>query len=253
MRPSDSSPASAAASSAHRQVWETLARLLRRLEQDLERRLDAPAASQPDEALARLEQELRRLGKAQFKANSLAEDGQARWEALLASLGAAQEQQAAALEQLAQPRADQAAHRLLEALLPALDGLENAIASGQGFLARRDLAARLPNPTPAQARLVSPADRAMLAGWLDGLRLVRERLLAVLAAGQVTPIPALGRPFDPYLHVAVGVCAELPPDLSPAQAAAGLIVAEERRGYQSPAGVLRFAEVIVYRPKTEGL
>jgi molecular chaperone GrpE len=81
----------------------------------------------------------------------------------------------------------------------------------------------------------------MLAGWLDGLRLVRERLLAILEAGGVTPIPTVGQPFDPYLHVAVGTsgAGDGPP---------GTIVSEERRGYRCPAGVLRYAEVIVYRP-----
>ena len=99
-------------------------------------------------------------------------------------------------------------------------------------------------PSPAQALLVSPADRAKLAGWLDGLRLVRERMLAILETGGVTPIPTVGQPIDPYLHVAVGTAAggSGPP---------GPIVSEERRGYRSPAGVLRYAEVIVYQPEPE--
>jgi molecular chaperone GrpE len=82
----------------------------------------------------------------------------------------------------------------------------------------------------------------MLAGWLDGLRLVRERLLAVLQAGGVTPIPAVGHPFDPYLHIAVGTTSQ-------GDGVPGTIVAEERRGYRSPEGVLRYADVIVYRPQ----
>jgi molecular chaperone GrpE len=92
--------------------------------------------------------------------------------------------------------------------------------------------------------LVSPADRDMLAGWLDGLRLVRERLLAILEAGDVTPIPTVGHPFDPYLHVAVGTTHE--GDHPP-----GTIVEEERRGYRTPNGVLRYADVIVYRPQPD--
>ena len=85
----------------------------------------------------------------------------------------------------------------------------------------------------------------MLAGWLDGLCLVRERLLAILETGEVTPIPCIGQPFDPYQHIAVGTTRQLPPGIT---AAANSIVAEERRGYRSPAGVIRFAEVIVFRP-----
>jgi len=104
-----------------------------------------------------------------------------------------------------------------------------------------DLAADKADLTQEQAILVSPADRAVLEGWLDGLRLVRERLLAILEAGDVTPIPTVGHPFDPYLHVAVGTTIE-------GDGPPGIIVQEERRGYQMPDGVLRYAEVIVYRP-----
>jgi len=133
-------------------------------------------------------------------------------------------------------------NELLEAIIPALDGLENAIASGQRYLEKRDQASRSGRLSPAQAALVSPMDRAMLAGWLDGLRLVRERLLAVLEAGGVTPIPTVGHPFDPYLHVAVGTTSE-------GDGAPGMVVAEERRGYRSPDRILRYADVIVYRQK----
>ena len=217
--------------SERRQVWETLSNLLGRLEK---------AAAGPDG----LEKEVRKLGKTQFKANALAEDQLTRLEQVIVSAQAAQEQSAEMLETVARERAAAARQELLETILPALDGVENAIASGRRYLEKRDRAARYPNPTLAQALLISPADREMLAGWLDGLRLVRERLLAVLEAGEVTPIPTVGHPFDPYLHAAVGTTSE-------GEGLAGTRVAEERRGYRSPAGVLRYAEVIVYRPVEE--
>ncbi len=187
---------------------------------------------------------MRKLGKTQFKANALADDQSARLEKILANSQSAQEQNTHLVETLAEERAAAAQKGLLETLLPALDGLDNAISSGQRYLAKRDLAARSVPLSPAQAVLVSPTDRAMLAGWLDGLRLVRERLLAVLEAGGVTPIPSVGFPFDPYQHVVVGKTNQVPPGIQPAP---GIITAEERCGYQSPAGVLRYAEVIVYR------
>ena len=62
-----------------------------------------------------------------------------------------------------------------------------------------------------------------------------------LETGEVTPIPTVGHRFDPYLHVAVGTVPE-------GDGLAGTIAAEERCGYHSPAGVLRYAEVIVYQP-----
>ena len=208
--------------SERRQVWETLATLLRRLES---------GSSLGSNGVA---EELRRLGKAQFKANTLAQDQLARLNELVAA------QQAEQLETIIQERVGAARHELLEAILPALDGVENAITSGRRYLVIRDRAAAIPDPTPTQATLVSPADRAMLAGWLDGLRLLRDRLLAVLEAGGVTPIPTVGHSFDPYLHMAVGTTDQ-------GEGPEGIIVTEERRGYRSPTGVLRYAEVIVYQ------
>jgi molecular chaperone GrpE len=39
--------------------------------------------------------------------------------------------------------------------------------------------------------------------WLDGIRLVERKLRAVLEGEGVTPIEAVGEPFDPNLHEAV--------------------------------------------------
>lgn len=228
--------------SDRRQVWETLANLLARLERDIEPALGENGHS--GAALEKLEKEVRKLGKAQFKANVLAEDQVSRLKETLSSAREEQERRDELLETLIDEQAAAARHELLEAVLPALDGLEKAMASGKRYLRTRDRAANVPDLTSEQAVLVSPADRAMLSGWLDGLRLVRERLLAILEAGGVTPIPTVGQPFDPYLHVAVDTTAAAEDDVEP-----GTIVTEERRGYRSPAGVLRYAEVIVYRPE----
>jgi len=242
--------------SDRRQVWETLSNLLARVEAGLETppTKDGKAPSDDaralrDAALEKLEKEIRKLGKAQFKANVLAEDQGTRWEQAMTSVEAAQEQHDQLLDKMVSERAAARERELLEAVLPALDGLENAIASGRRYLKVRDRAANSlqaskSSPTPEQAALVSPADRAMLAGWLDGLRLVRERMLTILEAGEVTPIPTVGQPFDPYLHVAIGTTTE-------GDGPAGTIVAEERRGYRSPSGVLRYAEVVVYQPESE--
>ena len=225
--------------SERRQLWETLAAFLAQIKKEADAALDKDV--QLNTALADLQDEVRRLGKAQFKANAMVEDQSARWERLIAE---AQDCPRASRPNWRRkwPRSALARREreLLETFLPALDGLENAIASGRRYLAIRDRAAGASNINPAQAVLVSPADRAMLAGWLDGLRLVRERMLAILEAGGVTSIPTVGHPFDPYLHVAVGTTSE-------GDGPSGTIVAEERHGYRCASGVLRYAEVIVYR------
>jgi molecular chaperone GrpE len=69
-------------------------------------------------------------------------------------------------------------------------------------------------------------------------------VLDVLAQEGVEPIPTIGTPFDPYLHVATVVApgADAPPET---------VLAEEKRGYRSREGVLRYAEVVVARPLEE--
>jgi molecular chaperone GrpE (heat shock protein) len=225
--------------SERRQVWETIARLLQRVEKSIAE--TPPVASE----LSDLEQEIRRMGKTQHKANLFAEEQNAQVKQALALAQSAQQQNVRLLDSLSAEHAASTQKDTLEAILPALDGLEHAIASGQRYLKIRDRAASSPSLTPPQAILVSPADRAMLVGWLDGLNLVYERLLAILETGGVTPIACLGQPFDPYQHIAVGTTGQLPPGIT---SATNTVVAEERRGYRSPAGVIRFAEVIVYRP-----
>jgi molecular chaperone GrpE (heat shock protein) len=224
--------------SERRQVWQTLADLLTRLEKAVPASQDAEGLAQTD--LSGLNQEIRKLGRAQYKANLLAEELASQWDRTATAVQETQTQHAQLLEAISAEQAASARHELLEAIMPALDGLENAIASGQSYMDKRDQASASPGLSPAQRALVSPMDRKMLAAWLDGLRLVRERLLAVLEAGGVTPIPTVGHPFDPYLHVAVGTTSE--GDRTP-----GVIVAEERRGYRTSVGVLRYADVIVYR------
>ncbi len=221
--------------SARRQVWATLASLLQRLETAVNNQSTSP----PD--LAGVEKEVRKLGKVQFKANMLVESQVTQWEELATAVQTTQSQNEQFLTSLRAGEETAVSRELLIAILPALDSLEEAISSGQQYLVKRDTAARSPSLTPDRARqLVSPADRAMLSGWLDGLRLIREHLLAVLETGGVTPIPTVGQPFDPFKHRAVGT-------LPAGNNIPNNIAREERRGYQTANGILRYADVLVYK------
>jgi molecular chaperone GrpE len=84
--------------------------------------------------------------------------------------------------------------------------------------------------------------RQAVIAWLDGIRLARMRLLDLLAAHEVRPIPTVGQPFDPHYHIAVAIdTTGRSPD--------GIIISEDRPGYASPTKVLREAEVVVARSK----
>ena len=162
-------------------------------------------------------------------------------------------------------------------LLPALDSVELALASGQALVLRQrqEMAAReqqQASPTPQEepappamgawqklrmkfagrAAPVSPppppepyhlpevvtATPDALEAWLQGLTLVRDRFLAVLATEGIEAIAALHTPFDPRLHIAVQ--AETRDDVAP-----HTVVRVLRQGYRQQQRVLRYAEVIV--------
>ena len=75
-------------------------------------------------------------------------------------------------------------------------------------------------------------------GWIEGIVLLDRKLRALLESEGVTPIEAVGRPFDPREHEAVAnVAASGRPD--------GEVVAEIQRGYRVRDRVLRPAMVAV--------
>lgn len=157
-----------------------------------------------------------RLAKEQFKANSLTEDALAAVKStLLPPVGSP-------VERASQMKPPAPNSRLLEALMPILDGIEAGLVSGQ-----------------TQASLIGDQRaRDTLMGWLEGQRLLRDRLLALLDKENVRPIESVGQLFDPYHHVAVDTV------FDPSQPT-GTIVEERRRGYETDQRVLRFAEVVV--------
>jgi molecular chaperone GrpE len=72
----------------------------------------------------------------------------------------------------------------------------------------------------------------------DGVRIVYEHFLKILADRHITQIDAEGRPFDPDLHEAV---LQQPSDEHPA----GTVIQELARGYRMHDRVLRYSRVIV--------
>ncbi|RLC78142.1 MAG: nucleotide exchange factor GrpE [Chloroflexi bacterium] len=207
------------------------------------------------EELEDLRKELKRLGRAQFKANTLDEARLERWQQAIEAAQAAvarRDGEIAALHRRLREAIAEARHQWLAELLPLLDSLDETLAAGREQLARFEERKRQEASKRWWQRLRSSlagdsfnaeACRS-LAGWLEGVRLLRERVWAFLEEAGVRPIPAVGETFDPHRHVAVGT--EERDDVPE-----GVIVAEQRRGYISPAGILRFAEVIVAKAPSQ--
>ncbi len=108
---------------------------------------------------------------------------------------------------------------------------------GAGPVAPQPARPAFPPDAPEDDQLETEWEESVLA-WLEGLRLVRDRFLQLLAGEGIETIPALGRPFDPRLHVALAAADR--PDATP-----GTVVEVVRPGYRRGAKVLRFAEVVV--------
>ena len=82
-----------------------------------------------------------------------------------------------------------------------------------------------------------PADLQGLS-WLEGIALLDRKLRQLLESEGVTPIEAMGRPFDPREHEAI---ASIPAPGRPD----GEVVAEIQRGYRIRDRVLRPAMVAI--------
>ena len=98
---------------------------------------------------------------------------------------------------------------LILSILPVLDDLERALAS----------------VPPRMAKL----------GWVDGLRLIERKFRTSMEAQGLTPIKALGEPFDPNFHEAV----------RQDKGKEGIVIDEFQKGYILHDRVLRPTRVVV--------
>jgi len=94
-------------------------------------------------------------------------------------------------------------------LLPALDDLERAFAA------------------------VPP--RLIKASWVDGIRLIWNKLRTTLEAQGLSEIQAVGEPFDPHLHEAV----------RQDRGKEGVVIEEVQKGYKFRDKIIRPSKVIV--------
>lgn len=131
---------------------------------------------------------------------------------------------------------------IIRDLLPVIDGLENAMALASSLNgkapapaeAEKSLLRKIFAPNAPAANTTPPDWRQ----WVEGLAIIRDRLLALFKKAGVAPIPSAGRQFDPQLHIAVA--AESRDGVEP-----NLILKEQLKGYRRGEEIVRFAEVVV--------
>ena len=92
-------------------------------------------------------------------------------------------------------------------------------------------------------RAIEHAGAAEKSPIVEGVQLVLRQLMTAFERLDVTPIEALGQPFDPNLHEAIS---QQESDAPP-----GSIVQVLQRGYKSGERLLRPTLVVVAKPKAE--
>jgi len=112
-------------------------------------------------------------------------------------------------EQEKQEMSQYANAQLILSLLPVLDDFERAFENTTTKEAKRD--------------------------WVAGVKLIDNKFRSILASQGLSPIDAVGKPFDPAFHEAV----------MRAQGEDGIVVQEMRRGYMLNDKVLRPSQVVV--------
>lgn len=219
----------------------------------------AHLATQADEVQDRLEQfekGLKKLSRTQFKTNTLTESKEQQVSDTVALLQGLLEKREAVCDDLANAEQRALAESRSEArgelaadCLPVLDGIELALTHGHAMLTEPQPNKRSPGmlrrlfghssgETPAPQPELNQEARRRLQGWLDGLEIVRERCLKLLAAERIEPIPDLHEPFDPHQHVAVEAQTRCDvPD--------NTVITVLRKGYRQRERILRYSEVIV--------
>ena len=218
------------------------------------------------ERLDRMEKQIQRVGKEQFKTNTLVESTQQRHVNVLETLRLMDEERGQELQRAREALRDartEGRTAFFTRLLPAMDSLDEALAAGRrqltGWIPEEGMEQASPQPLPVGQRLkhawrllkgswtpweldLAPRERLRpeaLAAWLKGLDLLRERLIEHLAEEDIRLMDTLGESFDPHLHLAFETVSPEPGQ------ALGTVVREVRPGYLLGDTVLRYAEVVV--------
>ncbi|MFC2036234.1 nucleotide exchange factor GrpE [Chloroflexota bacterium] len=83
--------------------------------------------------------------------------------------------------------------------------------------------------------------RLIKHGWVDGINLVKRKLQASLNTQGLSPIEAVGEPFDPHLHEAI----------REDQGKEGIVIEEVQKGYMFHDRILRPSRVVVGRGRAD--
>ena len=93
----------------------------------------------------------------------------------------------------------------------------------------------LPVIDDLERALAAVPEKSAHQGWVEGFRLIGQKLLKVMAIQGLERIKAVGEPFDPHVHEA----------LMQAKGKDGIVLEECEKGYKYRERVIRPSKVIV--------
>jgi molecular chaperone GrpE len=157
------------------------------------------------EKLELLKAELLKLGKSQIQTRTFA---RSEYQALREAV------------EMLSANNDEMTDMVIEGLLPIADGLDAGIKAG------------------------SAMPGSEMDSWLNGLKIVHQRVMELLEKLDVHPIYSTGESFNPARHKAVAV--EHTQEVND-----NVVLEEQRRGYIRGDKVIRYAEVIVNKRSHE--
>jgi molecular chaperone GrpE (heat shock protein) len=211
-------------------------------------------SQQIQDAVDDLSQEVRRVGRELFKTSRVSERNQELFEASLRDIQRLTDSIARIPEQFDERSAEmmiQAKASLCRELFPVVDAMEASLAAASELLDRLRANAEQPQSGPAfffpmARRLRQSLQDSVetMSRWVEGQRLLLERVKAALQSAGARVIECEGQTFNPALHRAVAV--ERRSDVQ-----AGAIISCELKGYTLDRIVLRYAEVIVAKDEQD--
>lgn len=195
--------------------------------------------------LTTLTKNVSKLGRERYKANALDEAKQESnnrfFEQLLNRIGNTEK----FLEDLAQLKRE-TEHKInlefVKELLPAIDGLEEALKAIPEL--NQSQSYKSSTSKSFFKQLLSGPEKESESGafdlnqWFEGLKIIHNRLLAIIRKRDISPIKSIGELFDPRRHIAVGV--EYLSDQEE-----NVIIEERLKGYCFGDELIRYAEVVV--------
>jgi molecular chaperone GrpE len=230
----------------------------------------ATQTEENNERIENLAKAIKKISRTQYKSNALGESKEKQIQEAIDILNdivkgkeTIQKAKADKAEKETENLKHQARAEFAADFIPVLDGIEMALEHGNELLEKGEkrvtvetkeehpnLIKKILMPLISESKKMeneivvkyNKETNDSLIAWLNGLEIVQSRFLKLLKMEGIEQLDPIGEQFNPHYHVAVK--AEVHPELKDNR-----IIEVRRKGYIRDDKVLRYAEVVVVKPK----